>query len=163
MRISLILSYEEVAVSGAIGGEFEERVRSRLSEEEVRFTPGRARVVRLMAAAGGPRSASELHAIIRNDVPLSSLYRTLMVLSDSGVLERSHGTDGVALFELAEWLSGHHHHLVCTECGAVEDVDVRPAEEDMLSALADRIAASRGFVARGHRIDVEGICGRCAA
>jgi Fur family ferric uptake transcriptional regulator len=147
--------------SGA--GEFEERVRSRLRENDVRFTAGRARVVRLIEAAGGPRSAAELHAIVRDDVPLSTLYRTLTVLSEAGVLDRSHGPEGVALFELAEWLRGHHHHLVCSECGSVEDVDVGTDDEAALGALADRVASSQGFLARGHRIDVEGICRRCAA
>ena len=113
--------------------------------------------------AGGPRSAAQLHAAVGGDVPLSSLYRSLTVLSEAGVLERSHGPDGMARFELAEWLRGHHHHLVCIECGSVEDIDVGAADEDALGALADRIATARGFVTRGHRIDVEGICGRCAA
>jgi Fur family ferric uptake transcriptional regulator len=116
-----------------------------------------------MEAARGPRSAADLHATAGNDVPLSSLYRTLTVLSESGVLARSHGVEGVALFELAEWLRGHHHHLVCIECGAVEDVEVGQGDEHLLGALAERVAGSQGFIARGHRIDVEGICVRCAA
>lgn len=143
--------------------ELEERVRSRLDEVDVRYTAGRARVVRLIEAAGGPRSAAELHAIVRPDVPLSSLYRTLTVLSDAAVVDKSHGPDGSALYELAEWLRGHHHHLVCLECGSVEDVDVGSDDERLLGALADRVARSQGFVAKGHRIDVEGVCRKCAA
>lgn len=144
-------------------GELEERVRSRLDDVDVRYTPGRARIVRLIEAARGPQSAAELHAVVRDEVPLSSLYRTLDVLSEAGVLERSHRVEGVTLFELAEWLLGHHHHLVCTECGSVVDVDVGPKDEEILGAFAERIATSQGFLARGHRIDVEGICVRCAA
>lgn len=150
-------------MSAVHGFEIEERVRARMSDLDVRYTSGRAQVVRLLEAAGGPRSAAELHTIVRSDVPLSSLYRTLTVLSDAGVLERTHGSAGLALFELAEWLRGHHHHVVCTECGAVEDVDVDLADEEYLGDLAERIASTHGFIARGHRIDVEGICGRCAA
>lgn len=142
---------------------FEDRVRARLREAGVRYTDGRARVVRLMQTASGPRSAAELHAGAAEELPLSSLYRTLTVLDEAGVLERSHGPDGVALFEPAEWLRGHHHHLVCIECGAVEDVDVATQDEQVLGAFAERLADSRGFVARGHRIDVEGVCGACAA
>ena len=109
------------------------------------------------------RGARPLHRSLGDDVPLSSLYRTLTVLSEAGVVVRTHGADGVALYELAEWLRGHHHHLVCIDCGAVEDVDVDAGDEDLLAILADRVASTRGFVARGHRIDVEGICERCAA
>jgi Fe2+ or Zn2+ uptake regulation protein len=162
MRINLIIRRSSIGLSIA-PSDFEERVRSRLSEHDVRYTDGRARVVRLLESAGGPRSISELHEISRDDVPLSSLYRTLTVLSDAGVLQRSHGSDGVAMFELAEWLSGHHHHVVCIGCGAVEDVDVGSVAEELLRTLSERAAASKGFQAVGHRIDVEGLCARCAA
>jgi Fe2+ or Zn2+ uptake regulation protein len=138
------------------GKELEAMVRSRLFDAGVRYTPGRARVFRLMEAAGGPRSAAELHGIV-------SLYRTLMVLSETGILEKSHGPEGVALFELSEWLRGHHHHLVCVQCGSVEDIDFEAGDEQVIGAVAERVAATRGFRAKGHRIDVEGICGECAA
>ncbi len=151
-----------MALSTAVG-ELEDLVRSRLQDVDVRYTVGRARIVRLIEAAPGPKSAAALHAMVRDDVPLSSLYRTLDVLSEAGVLERSHRVEGVTLFELAEWLRGHHHHLVCTECGSVEDVDAGPKDEEILGAFAERIATSQGFLAKGHRIDVEGTCGRCAA
>ena len=141
--------------------DLEERIRSRLVDSGVRYTQGRATVVRLIDSAGGPRSAADLHGVVRDDVPLSSLYRTLMVLSDSNVLERTHGPDGVALFELSEWLRGHHHHLVCRECGSVEDIDLGPEEEIAIGSVAEKVAASKGYLARGHRLDVEGICDRC--
>lgn len=145
------------------GKELEAMVRSRLFDAGVRYTPGRARVFRLMEAAGGPRSAAELHGIVSDDLPLSSLYRTLMVLSETGILEKSHGPEGIALFELSEWLRGHHHHLVCVQCGSVEDIDFASGDEQVIGAVAERVAATRGFRAQGHRIDVEGICGECAA
>lgn len=142
---------------------FEDRVRTRLREAGIRYTAARARVVRLIQGARGPRSAAELRAGVGEDLPLSTLYRTLTVLDEAGVLARSHGADGIARFEPAEWLRGHHHHLVCIECGAVEDVDVGTHDEQLLGAFADKVAGSRGFVPRGHRIDVEGVCGACAA
>ena len=144
-------------------GEFHEVVRSRLDELDIRYTAGREQILRILEAEPGPRSAAELQELSNDDVPMSSIYRTLMVLGDAGVLDKSHGADGVARFELAEWLRGHHHHLVCIHCGAVEDVDVGAAHEAALGELADRVAASRGFTALGHRIDIEGLCGRCSA
>ena len=162
MRISIIIGAKGKTMSSATG-EMEQRVRARLEASAYRYTAGRARVVRLIEATRGPRSASDLHASMRDGVPLSSLYRTLTILSESGVVVRTHGADGVALYEPAEWLRGHHHHLVCVDCGTVEDVAVDSGDESLLAALADRVAASQGYAARGHRIDVEGICRRCAA
>lgn len=145
------------------GEEFDARVRARLLEGSVRYTTRRAHVAKLLEQARGPLSAAELHESLRGEVPLSTLYRTLTVLSNVGVLQRTHGGDGVARFELAEWLRGHHHHLVCVECGVVEDVDVTAADEELLRSFARRLAGRKGFAARGHQIDVEGVCGACAA
>lgn len=144
-------------------GDFDDLVRSRLREHAIRYTSGRERVLRALESAPGPRSAAELQELSSDDVPMSSIYRTLMVLSDAGVLERTHSAEGVATFELAEWLRGHHHHLVCIQCGAVEDVDVGSEDEEALGLLADRVAAARGYSALGHRIDIEGLCARCSS
>jgi Fur family ferric uptake transcriptional regulator len=143
------------------GDDLERMVRNRLGERDIRFTSSREQVLGLIESAPGPRSAAELQELAGDALPMSTLYRTLVVLSDAGILERSHDPDGIAMFELAEWLRGHHHHFVCIRCGEVEDVEVGTEDEEALGALADRIAAARGFTAIGHRIDVEGLCARC--
>ncbi len=128
--------------------ELHESVRRRLAEHEIRYTSGRKAVVTAMVRLAGPESAADLHR--RMDVPLSSLYRNLTVLDEAGVLVKHHDADGLARFELAEWLSGHHHHVVCINCGAVEDVELSERNEKELRAtgLADgdrgRIRAHRG-------------------
>jgi Fur family ferric uptake transcriptional regulator len=139
----------------------ERQVAAHLAERDARFTRSRRQVVRFLHAAEGPLSASGLHAGLDGAVPLSSLYRTLSVLEEAGVLAREHDADGTARYELAEWLTGHHHHLVCLRCGAIEDVEIDTESEAEMSALVARIAADRGFAASGHRIDIEGRCPRC--
>jgi Fur family ferric uptake transcriptional regulator len=136
-------------------------VAEHLAERGVRFTRARRLVVEALDAAGGPRTAAELHDRLRPVVPLSSLYRTLTVLEDAGVVSREHDVEGVARHELAEWLAGHHHHLVCTECGAVVDIDIPASVERRLGSLVEEIAEQAGFAATGHRIDVEGRCPSC--
>jgi Fur family ferric uptake transcriptional regulator len=145
---------------GLLLAEVEERVAERLPAA-VRFTPGRRLVVRALARGEGPVSAGELYEEVRRQVPLSSLYRTLTVLADVGVLERHHDADGLARFELGEWLLGHHHHLVCVECGRVQDVEVDDGVEDRVAQIASGIAAGGGYTVTGHRVDVEGVCEPC--
>ncbi len=94
-------------------------------------------------------------------MPLSSLYRTLIVLAEAGVLDRSYDGEGMARYELAEWLLGHHHHLVCVECGAVEDIQIAPDIEGEVGCLVERIASGSGYAVTGHRIDIEGVCRSC--
>jgi Fe2+ or Zn2+ uptake regulation protein len=140
--------------------EIDEVIKRRLAERDVRYTGGRRSVVRAMHQSSGPRSAAELAERLE-DVPLSSLYRTLTILDEAGVVERHHDPGGVARFELAEWIAGHHHHVVCQVCGLVEDVDVDAAAEIAVSELVGRLAERAGFEAKSHVLEVLGVCSRC--
>jgi Fe2+ or Zn2+ uptake regulation protein len=118
-------------------------------------------VIEKLSSADGPRSAEEIYGLLRSAIPLSSLYRTLSVLTSSGILERFHDGTGIARYELAEWLTGHHHHITCTACGATQDIDVSADTEDTIRRIADEVASRAGFVVTGHRLDLEGVCSRC--
>jgi Fur family transcriptional regulator, ferric uptake regulator len=64
-------------------------------------------------------------------------------------------------YELAEDLTGHHHHLICSSCGAVRDIVVPPALEQSIAALLEAVAASTKFVIDEHRLDLVGRCEEC--
>jgi Fe2+ or Zn2+ uptake regulation protein len=140
----------------------ETQVRERLSEDGVRYTGARRAVVSQLARSGGPLSAAELHEEMGRSVPLSSLYRSLTVLEESGVLDPHHGAKGVTRYELAEWLTGHHHHLVCQECGNIEDIELDSPTEMELEGLVGRVSKMAGFKASGHSLELEGLCSRCS-
>ncbi len=146
-------------MKGEKTAELHETVRRHLAEREVRYTTGRRAVVTTLVRVDGPESAADLHR--RMSVPLSSLYRSLTVLDEAGVLERHHDADGLARFELAEWLTGHHHHLVCVSCGVVEDFELDESAEGRLDSLAERTASAAGYEVTGHNLEVEGVCGSC--
>jgi Fe2+ or Zn2+ uptake regulation protein len=136
-------------------------VEQHLRTKEIRYTPGRRAVVTGLAAAVGPRSAAELHADINNLVPLSSLYRTLAVLEEAGVIVPHFGTKGLTRYELAEWITGHHHHLICISCGAVDDIDIPAPHESEVRRLVDEIGETANFTPVNHTLDIEGKCARC--
>jgi len=137
----------------------DQRIEERLAARGIRYTRGRRSVVSALASADGPRSAAELASSVR--VPVSSLYRSLGVLEEAGVLAPHNGARGVTRYELAEWLSGHHHHLVCIECGGVEDVDLPRGREAAIRDLVTEIAERSGFVAVDHVLEIEGRCSGC--
>ncbi|MGH8873821.1 MAG: Fur family transcriptional regulator [Acidimicrobiia bacterium] len=150
-------------MSGVDLGEINREIRRFLKERDIRFTRGRQAVVRALQRAKGPQSAADLHRRLRASVPLSSLYRSLAVLDEAGVLERHHDANGLARFELAEWLAGHHHHLVCTECGEVADVALDVGSEETLSELARVIGSRSDYQVRGHGLEIEGVCAGCSS
>ena len=141
--------------------EIDEKIRAYLADREIRYTGGRKAVVRALQVASGPRSAAELHQRLRSSIPLSSLYRSLAVLEEAGLLSVHHGQGRVARYELAEWLSGHHHHLVCLECGAMGDFELEARAEEQLLGLAASAGRKAGYQVRGHSLEVEGLCGSC--
>ena len=136
-------------------------VESRLKDRDVRYTAGRRKVAEALAAADGPLSASELHAEV-GTLPLSSLYRSLATLESAGVIEPHNAVRGVTRYELSEWLRGHHHHLICVECGSVEDVAVNTLQERQVEELVAAIGAEAGFTPTGHSFEIEGRCASCS-
>lgn len=139
----------------------EQAVEQHLAASGVRLTQGRRSTIEALTAIHGPRTAAEIHHQVGGAVPLSSLYRSLSVLTEANVLSAQHGSDGVIRFELAEWITGHHHHLVCTSCGAVVDVTPTAGQERAMEQLVKNMAQKAGFDVSGHRFEIEGTCRTC--
>ena len=137
-------------------------IEQRLRKTDVRYTRGRRTVVAALAESDGPVSATQLHAVTGDAVPLSSLYRTLTVLEDAGVVVPHFAAKGITRYELAEWITGHHHHVICIECGAVEDIEVPHQFEAQVRRLVDAIGDVVSFTAVSHTLEIEGRCARCA-
>jgi Fe2+ or Zn2+ uptake regulation protein len=66
-----------------------------------------------------------------------------------------------ARYELAEDLTGHHHHLVCSNCGRVDDLPATAAVERSVAVAIDEAARHAGFVTEHHRLDLVGLCSDC--
>ncbi len=137
------------------------QIADRLTQDGVRYTSGRRAVVAALFAADGPMSASELSGVLAEDHPLSSIYRSLATLTDADILTVHLATKGLARYELSEWLVGHHHHLVCTVCGSVEDIDVSPADEKRLREVVDTVASVASFMPSSHALEIDGRCAQC--
>lgn len=135
-------------------------VASRLEAGDQRYTARRQALVGVLAAAGRPLTISEIVAA-EPSLPQSSVYRNLGVLEQTGSVRRVHAADEFVRYELAEDLTGHHHHLVCTECGAVEDLTMAPQLERSVEQAVDEVAAGTGFRVQHHRLDLIGVCARC--
>ena len=139
----------------------QEEVSLRLARAGQRWTGGRRQVVAAFALASAPLSVSDVHDVVGSDMPLSSLYRILGDLVAAGVLIRLEFAEGFARFELDEGLAEHHHHLVCTGCGIVADLEL-PDLERTLGDTAVDIQRRAGFEARTHRLDFFGLCAACS-
>ena len=140
--------------------ELHELVEIHLRRIDQRYTPGRQAVVALLATFGRPMSISDISDALP-DIPRSSAYRHLSDLQVAGVVRRIAANDEFARFELAEDLTHHHHHLLCTLCGKVIDVTPSPHFERTVAAMVAELTAQQGFQATSHALDVIGHCAAC--
>jgi Fe2+ or Zn2+ uptake regulation protein len=144
----------------AATSELHELVEIHLRRIDQRYTSGRQAVVTLLATFGRPMSISDISDALP-DVPRSSAYRHLSDLQLAGVVRRIAANDEFARFELAEDLTHHHHHLLCTLCGKVIDVTPSPRFERTVAAMVADLTAEQGFQATSHALDVIGHCAAC--
>jgi Fur family transcriptional regulator, ferric uptake regulator len=135
-------------------------VEQRLRQASQRYTVGRREVIELLAEAGHPVSIEDI-AERAPQLPRSSAYRHLVDLQQAGVVRRVAANDEYSRFELAEEITEHHHHLLCTGCGKVLDVTPTPAFEQAMAKYLDGLSAVNGFIGLDHRLDVLGACSDC--
>ncbi len=136
-------------------------VAQQLRVTGLRYTASRRSVIEVLANSERPLTIPQ---ILEQDPSLaqSSAYRNLTELIAAGVVHRLVSGDEYSHFELAEDLTSHHHHLVCTHCGRVDDVTLSDDVERAMTAALDRAADSLGFQAEHHRLDVLGRCATCS-
>ena len=135
--------------------ELDEHVAARLRAANQRVTAPRRALVDVLARAKRPLTIPEL----RQRAPglaTSSAYRNLGVLEDVGVVHRIVTSGDHARYELAEDLTEHHHHLICSACGAAIEVD-----DALLVPLRERLLREHGFRADVTHMALFGTCRAC--
>ena len=142
------------------GADLHATALQRLRADGQRYTSGRRSLVALLEAADRPLTIADL--LERNtSLAQSSAYRNLAVLERAGVVNRLVTNDEFGRFELAEDLTEHHHHLICSSCGAMADFTIAPRLEDALAQAFAEVASDTGFLAEHHRLDLLGVCATC--
>jgi Fe2+ or Zn2+ uptake regulation protein len=144
----------------ALAGSVHDAIGLRLAALDQRYTPSRRTLVETLARAGRPLTIPEILESTP-ELPQSSAYRNVTALMEVGVVRRLPGTEDHGRFELAEELSGHHHHLVCAGCGRVEDLHPSARLEQVLGEAAGAVADDHGFDITEHRLDLVGRCPDC--
>jgi Fur family ferric uptake transcriptional regulator len=122
-----------------------------------RATPQREAVVAAICDLQGSWTALDVFDRARRRAPglgLATVYRTLELLAREGSV-RSLTGEGRPRYVRCH--PGHHHHLVCVSCGAVEETELCAAPP------AGELERRHGFSAESHEVDFYGRCARCAA
>jgi Fur family ferric uptake transcriptional regulator len=130
----------------------------RLRRKSRKITGARQAILEILRQHPHPMSNKEIFAALpKKDCDLATVYRSMHLLEGMKMVKRFDLGDGVARFELlAEGDDGHHHHLVCTRCSAVIEID-----ECFTRDLEEKIADRHGFKAINHKLEFFGICPEC--
>src|SRR5699024_12251413 len=90
-------------------------------------------------------------------IGLATVYRTLELLSELEIVDKINFGDGVYRFDLRKEGAKHfHHHLVCTECGSVEEII-----DDLLKDVEKEIEKNWGLQEENNGLTFHGICKQC--
>ncbi len=135
----------------------EQKIVSTTPAAPQRRTRQRAAVDPILSHLEEFRTAQQIHDVLRHQgdsVGLTTVYRTLQAMVESGELDALRTDDGETAYRRCS--SGHHHHLVCRSCGRTVEVS-GPAVERWASAVADE----HGFRDVSHDLEIFGTCGAC--
>jgi Fur family transcriptional regulator, ferric uptake regulator len=130
---------------------------NRLAQAGLRATRQRMLVLETLAAEPHDATAQEIYSRLRRGgdaVGLATVYRTLALLSEKGVVDVLSHHGGERCYRLCG--DEHHHHLLCERCHRVVEVQ-ECGLDDWVTAAAKR----HGFVATDHRVEIVGLCADC--
>ena len=128
-----------------------------MAESTRRPTRQQSAIAREMAGSEEFRSAQEIHAALvagGDKIGLATVYRTLQAMVDEGLVDALRTDDGEQAYRRCS--TGHHHHLVCRDCGRTVEIE-GPAVERWTAA----ISAEHGFTDVAHTLELFGRCGPC--
>lgn len=129
-----------------------------MKREARRVTGPRQAILEVLEEARGPISNRQLfERLPKGAGDLATIYRSMHLLERIGLVKRFDFGDGVARYELLrEGDDGHHHHLICTRCADVVEI-----EECFPRKWEERIALRNGFKAVTHKLEFFGVCPDC--
>jgi len=130
--------------------------RALCRESGLRATPQRLEILRAIVGCSSHPTAEDVHRILQARMPtlsLDTVYRALALFERHGILVKLWGPDGRCHFDPNR---EPHHHLICQECGRIEDFTW-----SVFDALkAPRVAGEWGRVSRV-QVEMHGLCAQC--
>lgn len=131
-----------------------------LAEKGLRMTPQRGLILEVFLRSERHLSSEDLYNLVKKkdrSIGQATVYRTLKLLSESGIARGVDFGEGMTRYE-HDFGHEHHDHLICERCRrSIEVMD--PRIED----LQEKLAREHGFRITSHKLDIFGICSACRA
>lgn len=136
------------------------RMQEFISGKRLKNTKQRDLIAAIALRSEGHIGVEEIFRVARKKDPkvgFSTVYRTMKLLKECGLVIERHFGDGVTRYEPLR--DGEHHdHLICTSCG-----DIVEFEDESIEERQEAVALRYGFVVQSHKHEIYGLCPKCAA
>lgn len=136
------------------------RMQEFISGKRLKNTKQRDLIAAIALRADGHIGVEEIFRVARKKDPkvgFSTVYRTMKLLKECGLVIERHFGDGVTRYEPVRE-GEHHDHLICTSCG-----DIVEFEDEAIEERQEAVAIRYGFVVQSHKHEIYGLCPKCAA
>ncbi len=123
-----------------------------------RMTKERAVILQKIFDGSGHFDAESLYVLMRGTglkASRASVYRTLNLLHECGLIERVRKTDRGSVYE-STFGRKHHDHMLCLQCGKVLEF-----YSEELERLQESICIKQGFQGKSHTLEIRGLCRKC--
>lgn len=127
-----------------------------LQESGLKSTEARIALLNLLDKEDNPLDVFSIAENLRSsgvEVDQATIYRILDVLTQKGLISKLEFGEGKYRYEIQKT---HHHHLICSTCGEIEDT-----EGNFIDKIEKDIRANKGFLVKSHSLEFFGICRNC--
>ena len=139
----------------------DKKSRTILSENNISITNPRVLVIEELLKYKQPLTVEVLQKKLKGQVAVSTLYRVLNDLKKINLLNEFTSPENVSVVELNLHDDSHHHHLFCTSCGEIIDIDLGKNFEDNISSEINKIQKTFDFEIHDHTLELLGLCSGC--
>ena len=133
-----------------------------LIEKNISITSPRLLIIEEILINKNPISIEKLQKKLEGKVALSTLYRALNDLKSVEIIKEFTTTDSITMFEVLDLEEDHHHHLFCTNCGDIVDINLSKRFEKNIDAEVSKIEKNFNFEIKDHTLELLGLCSKCA-
>lgn len=127
-----------------------------LRQHDMKVTKTRIMILEVLAGTADPMDVESIYQEIKRDgkISLATVYRTVEILCDMGILLRNLNFEGTARYQYNQ--HKHSHQLTCTKCKEAIVIDDCPIEK-----VIDKLKKETGYRITGHMVEITGICPSC--
>lgn len=127
-----------------------------MNTTNIKKTPARSAVAQFLSFSKSPVDIEQVINFLRSknlNTNKVTVYRIMDFLYKNDLVSRLEFGEGKFRYEIKR---NHHHHLICTNCGRVEDV-----EGEFLKKIEEEIQSKKGFLVKSHSLEFFGLCKDC--